>query len=133
MPEYGRAVATHRDADHLDVFMRSPDGTLIHIWGFEGVANPFDNAIDLGGDLDSEPVAIRRSPKGMDVFALSMRKTVLHWSWDATTELWSTPEDLPGFVVTDPRAVADDDTLYVFAKSVDGPIRWWIKPETVPG
>ncbi|HET6735866.1 hypothetical protein [Mycobacterium sp.] len=127
MPEHGRAVATHRDADHLDVFMRSPEGTLIHIWGYGGVANAVDSAIDLGGDLDSDPVAIRRWPKGMDVFALSMRKTVLHWSWDVTTGLWRMPEDLPGLVVTEPRAVADDDTLYVFAKSVDGPIRWWMK------
>lgn len=143
MPEYGRAVATHRDPFHLDVFMRSPEGTLLHIWGRNGDADPFDNAMDLGGELDSEPIAIPRYHEqvqaGMDVFALSkppedppegprLRRgpKILHWSWD-TKGLWRGPEELPGFAATAPAAVADDDRLYVFARSVDGPIIWWLK------
>jgi hypothetical protein len=61
-------------------------------------------------------------------FARSTRQAVLHWSWDLTTGLWSGPESLPGLVATDVKAVADDDALYVFATSVDGVIRWWMRP-----
>jgi hypothetical protein len=134
MPEYGRAVATQRDPFHLDVFMRTPEATLLHIWGHDGDADPNDNAMDLGGRLDSEPTAVKRHPAGMDVFALSKvvefspdGPKILHWAWSASSGLWSGPEELPGFAAAAPAAVADDDRLYVFARSVDGPIRWWLK------
>ncbi|WIM87130.1 hypothetical protein PT015_20025 [Candidatus Mycobacterium wuenschmannii] len=134
VPEYGKAVVTQRDPFHLDVFMRSPADTLLHIWGRDGDADAFDNAMDLGGLLDSEPVAVKRHPAGMDVFALSMTVVgahegpkILHWSWAPGTGLWSGPEELPGFAATTPAVVADDDWLYVFARSVDGSILWWWK------
>ena len=143
MPEYGKAVALWRsNVSRLEVFLRSPEGTLIHSWRSDanhvvGQHIAYEDAIDLGGDLASEPVAVRRYPKdwnpdsgppnlGVDVYARSRRNTIQHWSFDPTTSLWGGPYDLPDALVgSNPIAVSDDETLYVFAKSMDGPVLWW--------
>lgn len=120
MPTFGKPAMVFCKGDRFEVFLKSKSRTLIHTW-LEGGA---DGAMDLGGDLDFDRVA--RGDQVLDVFARSRNQRLLHWQWD--TELGRMVErpPLPGFIASNPVAGASSpQKLFVFAKSVDGPLRIW--------
>jgi hypothetical protein len=80
VPTFGKPAVSWLHGQRLDIFVRSREGTLVHTW----LQNGAHDAIDLGGSLDlfSEPVAVRREPQGLDVFARSGVR-LLHWRWAA--------------------------------------------------
>lgn len=122
MPVFGKPAVSWLRASRLDIFVRSREGTLVHTWMDNGV----HDALDLGGNLDpfSEPVAVRREPEGLDVFAVGGLR-LLHWRWAADIGRLIGPEELPGYITSKPVAVADGDKLYVFASDHGGRLRMW--------
>lgn len=122
MAIFGKPGASYLHPGRLDIFVRSREGTLVHLWLADGVPG----ALDLGGWVDrfAEPVAVHREPQGLDVFAVGGLK-LLHWRWDAARGRMIGPEELPGYLATRPVAVADGDALYVFAADLGGRLRIW--------
>ncbi|USQ85310.1 hypothetical protein NFX46_16900 [Streptomyces phaeoluteigriseus] len=122
MAIFGRPAASYVHPGRLDIFVRSREATLVHLWLADGVPG----ALDLGGWVDrfSEPVAVHRDPEGLDVFAVAGLK-LLHWRWDAARGRMIGPEELPGYLATRPVPVADGDSLFVFAADLGGRLRIW--------
>lgn len=121
MPRYGKPAVASWGPDRLDVFFKSIHGTLIHAWQDGGS----EGSHDLGGNLDSDPVAVVRGDGILDVFARSAEQWLLHWSWDPELKRLVARKVLPGYLATNPTVDAVGDTLYVFARSLDGPVRFW--------
>lgn len=122
MPTFGKPAVSWLHAQRLDIFVRSREGTLVHTW----LENGAHDAIDLGGSLDlfSEPVAVRREPQRLDVFAKSGLR-LLHWRWAADLGRMVGPEELPGFITSKPVPAADGDKLYVFSHDLGQRLRVW--------
>lgn len=122
MAIFGKPGASYLRPGRLDVFVRSREATLVHLWLADGVPG----ALDLGGRVDqfAEPVAVHREPQGLDVFAVGGLK-LLHWRWDAARGRMIGPEELPGYIATKPVPVAEGDWLYVFAADVGDRLRYW--------
>jgi len=62
MQRFGRPGIASWGADRVDVFLRSPKGTLIHIWRQQGTTF----MLDMGEQLASDPVAVTRGEKRLD-------------------------------------------------------------------
>ncbi|MGW5136782.1 hypothetical protein [Streptomyces sp. NPDC004135] len=122
MTIFGKPGASYLQPGRLDIFVRSREATLVHLWLADGVLG----TLDLGGRVDrfAEPVAVHREPQGLDVFAVGDLK-LLHWYWDTTLGRMVGPEELPGYIATRPVPVADGDYLYVFAADVGDRLRVW--------
>ena len=122
MAIFGKPGASYLQPGRLDIFVRSREATLVHLW----LADGEPGALDLGGRVDrfAEPVAVHRDPQGLDVFAVGGLK-LLHWRWDAARGRMIGPEQLPGYIATRPVPVADGDYLYVFAADLGDRLRYW--------
>ncbi len=129
MPTFGKPGVSWLHAERLDIFVRSREGTLVHTWLEKGA----HDAIDLGGSLDlySEPVAVRREPQDLHVFAMGGLR-LLHWRWAAELGRMVGPEELPGFITSKPVPVADGDKLYVFSSDLGGRLRVWESAQDKP-
>jgi hypothetical protein len=122
MSIFGKPAVTWLHPLRLDMFVRSSEGTLVHTW----LENGAHDATDLGGfiDLFTDPVAVRRDPQRIDVFAKS-GLSLLHWRWVANLGRMVGPDELPGYITDAPVAVADGDRLYVFSSNLDGQLKVW--------
>lgn len=117
------ADAASWGADRLDVFARSPDNALSHIWwdgrawsGWEG----------LGGVLNSDPAAIAWGPNRLDVFARGSDGALWHKWWDGSS--WSGWESLGGILSSAPDAASwSAGRLDVVVAGTDRGLwhRWW--------
>ena len=122
MQRFGRPCIASWGPDRVDVFLRSRKGALIHIWRQDGATF----MLDMGGQIASDPVAVTRGDRRLDVFARDVNQRLLWWTWSEDGQSLAGPQSLPGFIVTDPIAVAlGGAKVMVFARSIDGPLRYW--------
>ena len=77
MAIFGKPGASYLQPGRLDIFVRSREATLVHLWLADGVPG----ALDLGGWVDrfAEPVAVHREPQGLDVFAVGRSSGSSRW------------------------------------------------------
>jgi hypothetical protein len=133
-------VVAHWDASQYHVFVRTDDGDIEHYWCTgEGVMFGPER---LGGHFDNDPQTVWvRDDAGLRLHLLGRSGIqIVDWSWPSDPPGWlGVPAVvvLPGFCLTDPRAVVNGG-LHVFAVGVEGLLRhWqpdeqgWFAPETV--
>ena len=92
--------------DRIDVFVRTADARLVHNW----VHGDRSGAVNLGGEIASDPVAVAYGVDLLSVFARSRGLSLLHWVWDAKQSRMVGPEDwgrpdTTGALVPDPGSV----------------------------
>jgi hypothetical protein len=116
------AVAWHDDTA-VDVFVRSDDGNVEHYWtdADERMAGPED----LGGAFDTDPVLVGGRLIGRS------RNQLVEWTWEhGIGQRWlGAPQvtTLPGLVATAPAVIATAGRIDVFAPSLNGPMRHWVR------
>ncbi|MBR0820239.1 hypothetical protein [Bradyrhizobium liaoningense] len=123
MPKvYGKPAVASWETNRLDVFIRSQARTLVYAFNHFGV----EGAVNLGGALGSDPVAVTRGPGRLDVFARGDDFRCLHWAWDQTLGRMVERPPLPGLLGTDPAPAAlDADRIVIFSTTVEGFVRYW--------
>jgi insertion element IS1 protein InsB len=123
MPKvYGKPAVASWEPDRLDVFIRSKARTLVYAFNHFGV----EGAVDMGGALGSDPVAVTRGPGRLDVFARGDDFRCLHWAWDQTLGRMVELPPLPGLLGTDPApAVLELDEMGHYLKKKSQPLWIW--------
>ncbi|MGW2090064.1 hypothetical protein [Streptomyces sp. NPDC001880] len=143
MAIFGKPGASYLHPGRLDIFVRSREATLVHLWLADGVPG----ALDLGGRVDrfAEPVAVHREPQGSTCsrsgewhapVLLPRSETLESGMASVAAIAWT---DDHGFVRQDVYGRLGDGTLrhwgYGYFAGPD-PTRWWgpdpIRPERLP-
>ncbi len=127
------------DEWNFHAFVRSDDRTVEHYWpGDEGV---MFGPEDLGGEFDTDPVAVWHfSEAGMELHLIGRSGSQLvDWMWlhpqQAPLPLLGQPTvvSLPGLAAADPEVIGTAGRVDVFAPGLEGPMRHWSLAQTGQG
>jgi hypothetical protein len=95
----GSPAAITLGPNHLDVYVRGPDGALWHT--YRNQQPVFSDWINLGGSIVGRPALTSAADWNIDVFAQGSANDLLHWHYGP----WTGPESLGGQISSEPSSI----------------------------